>query len=145
MDRQQAENEDGLAYYFDDEEGALVFTDYGRRLLTKAEREQLVELWVQRGKKREEICSHVAETLGYGTNVAALSDEIASQIAEEVEELMENWEEDVEDSIAPGSLKPALHPNPGIQQLLAGYFALVDRVQLIQYEAWVRESGHDTD
>jgi hypothetical protein len=36
MNRQEAENEDGLAYYFDNEEDALVFIDYGRRLLTSS-------------------------------------------------------------------------------------------------------------
>jgi hypothetical protein len=128
------------AYYFKD--GVLVFTEAGRRHFTAEERGELEKLYVQLGKKFDDICAHVATTFGYGTEVKSLPEDVVEKIAGEADELIENWESDVE--MNPDQWEKASRPAPGIQQLLAEHHELSERILDIQDEALGRESGEDT-
>jgi hypothetical protein len=112
--------------------------------LTDEEREQIQQLRDQRAKKYDEICAHVAGTLGYETNPAVLSEELVEQIAEEADELIENWEE-VEMGEDDAALEKAAHPEPGIQQLLAEHWVLCGRIEDVYDEAFAREHGDEDD
>jgi hypothetical protein len=127
----------GTAYYFE-EDRKLQFTDEGLRHFTEEERNQLVELHAQRGKKFDEICGHLAGKLGYGT-YATLSDELKAEIVEEAEELTEEWDSEVEMSDDPEQIKKTVAPEPELQTLLAAHHQLGERILDIQNEAIDRE------
>jgi hypothetical protein len=106
-------------------------------------RGELEKLYVQLGEKFDDICAHVVATLGYGTEVKSLPEDVVEKIAGEADELIENWESDVEMSDDPDQWEKASRPDPGIQQLLAEHHELSERILNIQDEALGRELGGD--
>src|SRR5580658_10010601 len=70
-------------------------------------RGELEKLYVQLGEKFDDICAHVVATLGYGTEVKSLPEDVVEKIAGEADELIENWESDVEMSDDPDQWEKA--------------------------------------
>jgi hypothetical protein len=91
---------------------------------TENERERLDQLWRLRGKKFDEICTHVAVRLGYEVDPATASEELKAQIRDEAKESVRQWNEDVASSRDLKQLDKADAPEPGLQQLLAEHHQL---------------------
>ena len=82
------DSEDEVAYHLDGR-ATIHFTDHGLHHFNASERVELEKLHLQRAEKFDEICLHLSNEYGYGSDLKALPKERLNGIIEEAEVLTE--------------------------------------------------------